>query len=233
MENITELALYICAFIFTSNIFSAGVPQWQVGIWSVILAFFNLILILQPLPGKIGLYCVMFRKILHSFLPIIPHFLLFSLAFVILFNMVSFNITFIAIFNDVKAFGNSIFWVLSRSNGGIEYDDFSDLNDPTRPSETYYILLSLVLFLMVMNFIFINLATGLAISDVDTVIKDSEVEKVIVKMKHILKVDRGFFAAFGRLKNTFSIKQYYLLKLEFFNDKTLDIIKGIQARRLE
>ena len=230
IENITELALYISAIIFTTNIFGGGVLQWHVGICCVILAFFNLILILQPLPNKVGLYCIIFRKILKNFLPIIPHFLLFSLAFVVLFNMVSFNITFTAIFHDVKAFGNSLFWVLSRSGTGIEHGDLSDLND--RPGESAYTLLSLLLFLLIMNFILVNLATGLAISDVEKVIKDSEAEKIIVKIKHILKVDRGFVAACGRLKTIFSIKQYYLLKLEFFNDETLKMIEKIQAGRI-
>ena len=147
---------------------------------------------------------------------ILPHLGIFFLSFILLFDMTSINPIFsTGLFNK----GKPLFWVLTRIVGGIEYGDLKELSgESVNESYAYGSYVMLVFFVLLMNFILFNLATGLAIGDVQKVMDNSETEMLKVKMRLILKIELG---ASSYLKNYCSVRQQYLLTEEFFSEKTL------------
>ena len=202
---------------------------WNAGIISVAAGSFNLILLLRTFPYKpIGLCFIMFLEIFKTFLKILPNLGIFFLSFILLFDMTSIDPIFSkGLFNKGKPF----FWVLTRIISGPSDEDLKGLSDGS-PNQSFeygsYVIL--VCFVLLMNFILFNLATGLAIGDVQKVIGHSENEFFKVKMRLLSKLELG---AISHFKEIFTVRQHYLLPIEFFREKSLEKIDKAVERGQE
>ena len=89
-ENYIEVLAYLSSVIFVSqfgtNCWCSTNWQWQLGAFSVFLAWINLILFLKRVP-LLGIYVLMFNAILHSFVKFALIAFLFVVAFCIAFYM--------------------------------------------------------------------------------------------------------------------------------------------------
>ena len=91
IENYIEVLAYLSSFIFVchfgTNCWCLTSWQWQLGATGVFLAWFNLILFLKRVP-LLGIYILMFNRILHTFLKFALIAVLFVVAFCIPFYMI-------------------------------------------------------------------------------------------------------------------------------------------------
>jgi hypothetical protein len=70
LNNLMEVILYSTSVAFSTNVFSEDVISpvlWQIGTLSVSAALWNLLVIMRLFPFNIGLYIIMFLKILKTF----------------------------------------------------------------------------------------------------------------------------------------------------------------------
>ena len=90
--NWIELSLYILAVIFVSvfrtTCLCPQVWQWQIGVMVILLAWIDLIIVCAKFPN-IGIYVIMFGKVLGTFLKVI----LLSILLVVTFGL-TFYMTF-------------------------------------------------------------------------------------------------------------------------------------------
>ena len=89
-QNYVEWMVYITATIFVVFVYinHCGCPsswQWQVGIFSVLFGWLNLIFITSNIPG-LSLYTMIFKEILHQFFNLA----IFAILLIIAFSLVLF-----------------------------------------------------------------------------------------------------------------------------------------------
>lgn len=88
-RNYVEVVLYTSCVLFVFNFLNqCGCPkdwQWQIGIFVVFLGWINLIFFASRFP-KTGLYVLVFKEILFTFLKLI----LFSILLVLAFSLILF-----------------------------------------------------------------------------------------------------------------------------------------------
>ena len=188
-NNVLELLLYSQALFFSLNIFDAEVMSpvcWQIGAFCVFLSFVNLLLILQVVPG-VGLYIIMFLRILRTFLSKIAALLIFFIfLFVVIFNML---LSQSPVFNNFLS-GDSVYKTVSQGVSGIEAEDYDDSFSYPEAS-----LAGLIAFAIFVQVLFLNLATGLAIEDVKEIREEAEAEMSGIKIDHIYRSEKILFTA--------------------------------------
>ncbi|XP_063693906.1 transient receptor potential cation channel subfamily A member 1-like [Bolinopsis microptera] len=185
-ENYLEVILYGSCLFFSLNVLE---PQsvmspfhWKIGSLSVLTSFINLLLILQVFPN-IGIYIIMFFKIAWTFLSKILSLLVFFLiAFMVVFHML---LSHTNVFRNILS-ADAIFKTLSAGVSGVEYDDYAD-QEMIYPTTT---LVGLIAFALFVQVLFLNLATALAIGDVDAIRSGAEKAKNALKIKHIYNAQR-------------------------------------------
>eukprot|EP00116_Pleurobrachia_bachei_P001909 sb/3462171/ len=175
IDNVTELILYISTIVYVWS----GDYLWckkMFAFVAVTSGLWNMFLIFRYFPG-IGIYYIMFLRILKTFLLIIPQ---------MAFCLVSFTIVFtFAINDDMVNFtsgGKSYYWVWTRFFSSLEYDVIN-INDEER--SVYLALFTFFLFGLLINLILFNLVTGLAIDDVQKIRTESEKQEKVGKIKMI------------------------------------------------
>ncbi|XP_063691233.1 transient receptor potential cation channel subfamily A member 1 homolog [Bolinopsis microptera] len=185
-ENYLEVILYGSCLFFSLNVLE---PQsvmspfhWKIGALSVLTSFINLLLLLQVFPN-IGIYIIMFFKIAWTFVSKILSLLVFFLiAFMVVFHML---LSHTNVFRKILS-ADAIFKTLSAGVSGVEYDDYAD-QEMIYPTTT---LVGLIAFALFVQVLFLNLATALAIGDVDAIRSGAEKAKNALKIKHIYNAQR-------------------------------------------
>ena len=86
-SNYLEWALYLTAFLFVLPYINDDTTirqnfeiYWQMGTFSIFFAYFNLILIIEPLK-YVGIYVTMFLEVMKTVLQVLTLFIMFTLAF--------------------------------------------------------------------------------------------------------------------------------------------------------
>jgi hypothetical protein len=185
IENLLEVALYGTSVVFTLNVLEHGVISplyWQIGTLCVLASFTNLLFLLQIIPFM-GVYIIMFFRILWTFITkILALLAFFVIAFVIIFHMLLSHTT---IFKKPVS-GESVYKTLSQGVSGVAYEDY-DLG-LSFPVST---LVGLIAFALLVQVLFLNLATGLAIEDVKNIRAGAEVAMNVLKIKHIFNAGRS------------------------------------------
>ena len=185
-ENWLEVISYSSCLFFSLNVLepqSVISPfQWKIGALAVLTSFINLLLLLQVFP-HIGIYIIMFFKIAWTFVSKILSLLAFVLiAFMVVFYML---LSHTNVFRKILS-PDAIFKTLSAGVSGIEYDDYAD-QEMIYPTTT---LLGLIAFALFVQVLFLNLATALAIDDVDAIRGGAEKAINVLKIKHIYNAER-------------------------------------------
>ena len=198
LTNILELLLYSEALFFSLNIFDDDVitpVSWQIGVFCVFLSFLNLLQILQVVPG-VGLYIIMFLRILRTFISKIAALLLFFIVhFAVIFHMLLSQSTAVNTFLS----GESVYKTITQGVSGIEADDYdASLIYPEAS------LVGLVVFAIFVQVLFLNLATGLAIADVKEIRAEAKAEMSAIKIQHIYHAER-LLATVQALLNRFPL----------------------------
>ena len=185
-ENWLEVILYGSCLFFSLNVLE---PQsvmspfhWKIGALAILTSFINLLLLLQVFP-HIGIYIIMFFKIAWTFVSKILSLLAFFLiAFMVVFHML---LSHTNVFRKILS-PDAIFKTLSAGVSGIEYDDYAD-QEMIYPTTT---LVGLIAFALFVQVLFLNLATALAIDDVDAIRGGAEKAINALKIKHIYNAER-------------------------------------------
>ena len=193
-ENLLEITLYSTSLIFSLNILDYGQVisplHWQIGALSVICSFTNLLLLLRVIPF-VGVYITMFFRILWTFMTkILALMFFFLVAFIIIFHMLLSHMT--SVFQSPLS-GASIYKTLSQGVSGVAYEDY-DLEyedhglELTFPTAT---LIALIGFAIIVQVLFLNLATGLAIQDVKRIRAGAEAAMNVLKIRAIFQAGRS------------------------------------------
>ena len=187
LENLLEVVLYGTSVIFSVNVMEHGRVisplYWQIGTLCVLASFANLLLLLQIVP-LIGVYITMFFRILWTFVTkILALLTFFVIAFVIIFHMLLSHDS--TIFKKPVS-GASVYKTLSQGVSGVSYDDY-DLNFRFPVSS----LIGLIAFAIIVQVLFLNLATGLAIEDVKKIRVGAEMAMNVLKIRHIYNAGRS------------------------------------------
>eukprot|EP00116_Pleurobrachia_bachei_P002977 sb/3463239/ len=188
-DNIVELSLYSTAIFFTSNVLYPEQLltsiQWQVGVGTVFLVFCNMFLLMRLFP-IVGLYCIMLAEICSTFITKIFLLLLFFLAaFTAVFHMTSSHVeAFVNVWRAQAYLRN-----LARGVSGIDY---GDLEDEAGMYATT-VIITFIVFAVLVQVLFINLTTSLAIEDVTTIRDAAQAEMNAVQIQQIHLAEKIIF----------------------------------------
>ncbi|KAL5267035.1 hypothetical protein ACHWQZ_G004167 [Mnemiopsis leidyi] len=193
-ENLLEIVLYSTSLIFSLNILNYGQVisplHWQIGALSIICSFTNMLLLLRVVPF-VGVYITMFFRILWTFMTkILALMFFFLVAFIIIFHMLLSHMT--TIFQRPLS-GASIYKTLSQGVSGVAYEDY-DLEYEDHGLELTFstsTLIALIGFAIIVQVLFLNLATGLAIQDVKRIRAGAEAAMNVLKIRAIFQAGRS------------------------------------------
>eukprot|EP00116_Pleurobrachia_bachei_P001029 sb/3461291/ len=189
--NITEVAFYLSSIIFLCLVFSAenlDESPWQLAAFSVLFGISNTLLLLRACDiFNIGLYIIMFKRIVATFIKSI------ALLFCILLGSFAFIFHILLTGQDTE-FGllasiGPYLKVLSMGTSGIEYED-GDLVGTKDFKSSFGFIFSLALFCIIIQILFINLTTGLAIEDVKLIRDNSQAAMNAIRVEEIFECER-------------------------------------------
>jgi len=174
--------------LFSLNVLENGVISslhWQLGTLCVLTSFMNLLILFQIVP-LIGVYITMFFRILWTFISkILALLTFFVIAFVIIFHML---LSHPDIFERAVS-GQAIYKTLSLGVSGVAYEDYkAEDYGLTFPEAT---LIGLIAFAILVQVLFLNLATGLAIEDIKKIRQGAEASMNVLKIQHIFNAGRS------------------------------------------
>nr|XP_022289771.1 transient receptor potential cation channel subfamily A member 1 homolog isoform X2 [Crassostrea virginica] len=187
-ENLIEWVTYVCALLlvidFETCQKSTGFRfqwQWSLGAVAIFLCWINLVLFLQKFP-RFGIYVVMFKDILNTFLQFAVVFFLFIVAF---------GLGFFTILQNQDAFATvweSLIKTTVMMIGEFEYTDifYGDQLD-FYPEITYIMF---VVFMILMSIIIMNLLVGLAVDDIKAVQEQAALKRMAMQVELALDVER-------------------------------------------
>ncbi|XP_071138004.1 transient receptor potential cation channel subfamily A member 1 homolog isoform X4 [Mytilus edulis] len=199
-ENLIEWVTYICALLLVIDFKTCQRDtgfredwQWSLGATSIFLAWIELVLFLQKFPA-LGIYVVMFKDILNTFIQFFVVFVLFIVAFAL---------GFYTLLQNQEPFA-SVWQSLMKTTvmmiGEFEYDSiFNDqFRDPSSASYDYrsivfqepitYVLF--VVFMVIMSIIIMNLLVGLAVDDIKAVQEQAALKRMAMQVELALDVER-------------------------------------------
>uniref|UniRef100_A0A914W205 Transient receptor potential cation channel subfamily A member 1 n=3 Tax=Plectus sambesii TaxID=2011161 RepID=A0A914W205_9BILA len=180
--NYTEWTLYVTSGIFVFPLFLGNLTslQWQCATVAVFLAWFNLLLYLQRL-DSVGIYVVMFLHILNTVVRVIMVFSVLFIAFGFTFHILLINDRRGGFYNP---FISVIHTILAMMGG---WDFTSVYVEPHQTGDLPYPYLNfffLVLFIILMPILFINLLIGLAVGDIEMVLKDAKLKRLAMQVEY-------------------------------------------------
>ncbi|XP_063685271.1 transient receptor potential cation channel subfamily A member 1 homolog [Bolinopsis microptera] len=187
-ENLLEVTLYGTSVLFSLNVLEKGVISslhWQLGTLCVLTSFMNLLILFQIVP-LIGVYITMFFRILWTFISkILALLTFFVIAFVIIFHML---LSHTDIYEEAVS-GQAIYKTLSQGVSGVAYEDYkAEDYGLTFPEAT---LIGLIAFAILVQVLFLNLATGLAIEDIKKIRRGAEAAMNVLTIRHIFNAGRS------------------------------------------
>ena len=202
--NIVESVSYIVALVFVSmTVFSDEISSgmWQVSAAAVVCSFINILFTLRAISFlNIGLHIIMFFKIVITFIRSIGALLVvFVLGFVCVFHLLSAG----GIKSQYSSFTtwSAYYKTLSMGVSGVAYEDYDSGEEDIAMQLINGHVVALIFFAIVIQILFMNLATGLAIEDVKEIRDNSKVEVNIVKIRNIYKTEQ-LLLKLGRFLNT-------------------------------
>ncbi|XP_052808936.1 transient receptor potential cation channel subfamily A member 1 homolog [Mya arenaria] len=186
-ENLIEWVTYVTSLLFVIDFEacqqSTGYRtrwQWNIGTAAIFLAWINLVLFAQKFP-RFGIYVVMFKDILKTFIQFFVVFFLFIIAFALAFY---------CLLQNQPAFG-SVWKSLIKTSvmmiGEFEYDGIYV------EGEVFYKVLAYILFvvfMVVMSIIIMNLLVGLAVDNIKEVQEQAELTRKGMQVELALDVER-------------------------------------------
>ncbi|XP_061171192.1 transient receptor potential cation channel subfamily A member 1 homolog isoform X1 [Saccostrea echinata] len=187
-ENLIEWVTYVCALLlvidFESCQKSTGFRftwQWSVGAVAIFLCWINLVLFLQKFP-RFGIYVVMFKDILNTFMQFAIVFFLFIVAF---------GLGFYCLLQSQDAFATvweSLIKTTVMMIGEYEYENiFYGTQLDYYPEITYIMF---VVFMILMSIIIMNLLVGLAVDDIKAVQEQAALKRMAMQVDLALDVER-------------------------------------------
>ncbi|KAL9969346.1 hypothetical protein ACROYT_G021550 [Oculina patagonica] len=199
--NVLEWALYVSSIIFIlPYVFSGlsslrGDPRiaWQIGTVAVFLGYMNLILFAQTL-DYVGIYVTMFFQVAMTVVKTISLFLLFAVAF---------SVVFFILFREQGAFDSfflTLVKVIVMTVGELDYttmlvDSLEAKNPESKAPLVPYRESSFVffcLFTFAMPIILMNLLVGLAVGDIESVQKYAFLRNKGKFIDFVVEVERKF-----------------------------------------
>ncbi|XP_063677555.1 transient receptor potential cation channel subfamily A member 1-like isoform X7 [Bolinopsis microptera] len=212
--NVIEIILFVSSFYFCHTvIFGLRIieseAQWQIGVFSVFIAWMNLIMFLRKFP-KIGIYIVMFVTVLLTFLQIMIILLIFIVAFALSFNMV------LDKFDAFTEVLPSIMKTFVMMTGELEYDGYY-VDVPLYYPEASYALF--ICFVIVVPIVFMNLLVGLAVDDIKEVQHRAGLERSVMKIELIFQVEN--------LLPQFYLRKINLKKAKYFVNQGRKFLGGL------
>ncbi|XP_063675469.1 transient receptor potential cation channel subfamily A member 1 homolog [Bolinopsis microptera] len=160
--------------------------QWEVGCYVVVFAWYNMLMSLKKLPF-IGIYVIMIKILLESFIKVMLPIFLFLIPYILMFHM-SFPQT-----GTFEGVGTTIVKVLTMFIGEINFDmyfvplAFEGPNPVKYPYSTYPLYM---MFLFLCPIILMNLLTGLAILDVAETRKTSKLRRSAERIEQIFLAEK-------------------------------------------
>ncbi|XP_048765661.1 transient receptor potential cation channel subfamily A member 1 homolog isoform X2 [Ostrea edulis] len=190
-ENLIEWVTYVCALLlvidFENCQRSTGYRftwQWSVGAVAIFLCWINLVLFLQKFP-RFGIYVVMFKDILNTFLQFAIVFFLFVVAF---------GLGFYTVLQNQDAFATvweSLIKTTVMMIGEFEYENIfygeKQGEQDFYPEITYIMF---VVFMILMSIIIMNLLVGLAVDDIKAVQEQAALKRMAMQVELALDVER-------------------------------------------
>jgi len=204
-SNYLEWCLYITAFLFVlpyitddTGIRASYEVYWQMGTFSIFIAYINLILIVEPLMF-IGIYVTMFIEVMKTLLKVLILLLMFTVAF---------SMAFFILLKEQLAF--STIWVtfmkiIAMTTGELEFTaTVTDKLNKTASGgiplvpflESTYLFY--FLFILMMPIALVNLLIGLAVGDIETIQKTAFLRNKGRQINFIADIERKFPKFFTR-----------------------------------
>uniref|UniRef100_A0A914UQL6 Ion transport domain-containing protein n=1 Tax=Plectus sambesii TaxID=2011161 RepID=A0A914UQL6_9BILA len=180
--NYTEWTLYLtsAAFVFPLFFGDLSSVHWQCATVAVFLAWFNLLLYFQQL-SAIGIYVVMFLRILSTVIRVIAVFSVLVIAFGLTFHILLYYDESAGFYNP---FISTVHTVLAMLTGW----EFSEIYViPFHKGVLPYTFLNfffLILFVILMPILFVNLLIGLAVGDIEMILKDAKLKRLAMQVEY-------------------------------------------------
>ncbi|KAL5009533.1 hypothetical protein ScPMuIL_011838 [Solemya velum] len=189
-ENLIEWVTYITALLLVIDFEDcqriSGYRQewqWYMGSVAIFLSWIDLVLFIQKFP-RFGIYVVMFKDILTTFLQFFIVFFLFIVAFSLgFFTLLQNQVPFDKVWKSLMK--TSVMMI-----GEFEFD--SIFNDRTN-NMVYYEAITYVLFvifMIIMSIIIMNLLVGLAVDDIKAVQEQAALKRMAMQVDLALDVER-------------------------------------------
>uniref|UniRef100_A0A914UXB1 Ion transport domain-containing protein n=1 Tax=Plectus sambesii TaxID=2011161 RepID=A0A914UXB1_9BILA len=180
--NFTEWTLYITSAMFVFPLFGGNlsVTQWGCCAVAIFLAWFNLLLYLQRL-DSVGIYVVMFLQILSTVIRVMVVFSVLLIAFGFTFHI-------LLSYDPRGSFYNpfiSVIHAILVTMGGWEFNTIfvEPFLDGKLPFP-YLNFFFLVLFIILMPILFVNLLIGLAVGDIEMILKDAKLKRLAMQVEY-------------------------------------------------
>ncbi|CAF3400425.1 unnamed protein product [Rotaria socialis] len=202
LENAVELSAFILAILFAVDFNACSreigyrcVIQWELGALGVFLTWFALVLFIQKFPS-FGIFVVMLTDILRTFSRFFLVFFLFVIGFALAFHMLLQN------HNPFQHFGNSLLKTCVMMIGEFEYEGIFHGDNANYFGITYFFF---IIFIIVMSIIIMNLLVGLAVDDINSVMRVATLKRLEMRVKLTLDVERQlprrrFFSSIRRYR---------------------------------
>ncbi|XP_063694272.1 transient receptor potential cation channel subfamily A member 1-like [Bolinopsis microptera] len=238
--NYLEVVIFGLTIVFCLSIIqypdtSPSYFQWEVGCYVVVFAWYNMLMSLKKLP-LIGIYVLMIKILLESFIKVMLPIFLFLIPYILMFHM-SFPET-----ETFKGIGTSIGKVVTMFTGqSLSFETYfvaanSAIPDFIHPVQYPYSTYPLyMMFLFLCPIILMNLLTVLAILDVAETRITSKLRRSAERIEQIFRAEK----IVGKLSfcGVFAVSRYphgkvypnkvvYPLSLFFCFGKTVYDFKG-------
>ncbi|KAL4233750.1 hypothetical protein ACF0H5_008430 [Mactra antiquata] len=187
VDNLIVCTEYVSSLLFVIDVEacqnSTGYRtrwQWNVGTVAIFLSWINLVLLVQKFPN-FGIYVVMFKDILLTFLQFLCVFMLFIIAFAL---------AFFALLQNQDSFSTVLQSLIKTSVmmiGEFEYDGIY-----TDGVVHYQVLAHMLfcVFMVVMSIIIMNLMVGLAVDNIKGIQEQAELKRKAMQVKLALDIER-------------------------------------------
>ncbi|XP_077294223.1 transient receptor potential channel pyrexia-like [Arctopsyche grandis] len=189
-ENVIEWFVIISVFL-VSCVFTNSTYTWQnhVGAFAVLAGWTNLMIMIGQLP-VFGSYVAMYLKVQKEFAKL---FLAYSCI------LIGFTVCFCVIFPSTSSFANPIIGfitVLAMMIGELA----TDVLDPEGENSSPFLLefsaqITFVLFVMFVTIVMMNLLVGIAVHDIQGLMKSAELSKLVRQTKLISHMELALFYA--------------------------------------
>uniref|UniRef100_A0A914VC02 Ion transport domain-containing protein n=1 Tax=Plectus sambesii TaxID=2011161 RepID=A0A914VC02_9BILA len=180
--NYTEWTLYLTSVAFVFPLFFSDLSSvhWQCATVAVFLAWFNLLLYFQQL-SAIGIYVVMFMRILSTVIRVLAVFSVLVIAFGLTFHILLFYDESAGFYNPFISTIHTVLAMLS----GWEFREIYVI--PFHKGVLPYTFLNfffLILFVILMPILFVNLLIGLAVGDIEMILKDAKLKRLAMQVEY-------------------------------------------------